>query len=156
MSCGFGGLIPGRSTSRCSWRTHIFPVRISKTVTTLKMFFVFFMLFFCPLTPRRGVYHFSHIYCRCCCAQELFGAQQELVCRLRTTSQDVLPAEPIKPVTFCLQDTVFNHQAQPGTSQHGQIPQAAHFTTSAQTAGIYSWWARSVGAWYMWKVTVMV
>lgn len=49
-------------------------------------------------------------------------------------------------MTFCWQDPLFNHQAQPATSQHGQIPQTAHFTAAAQTVGIYSWWARSVGA----------
>lgn len=90
--------------------------------------------------------HSSFQSYRCCCAQDLFSAQQELVCCSRTPSRDLLPVVLIKPVTFCLQDTVFNHQAQPATSQHGQIPQTAHFTTAAQTAGIYSWWARSVGA----------
>lgn len=42
--------------------------------------------------------------------------------------------------------TVFNHEARPATSQYGQIPQTAHFTTAAQTAGIYSRWAHAVGA----------
>lgn len=74
------------------------------------------------------------------------GPPQGSLCCSRTSSQDSLPAEPIRPVTFCLQDTLFNSRAQPATSQHGQIPQTAHFTMAAQTAGIYSWWARSVGA----------
>lgn len=45
-----------------------------------------------------------------------------------------------------LTDILFKHQVQPATSQHGQIPQTVHFTMAAQTAGIYSWWVRSVGA----------
>lgn len=78
--------------------------------------------------------------------KDLLASRQGSVCCSKTPSQDSFPAERIRPVTFCWQDALFNHQAQPATSQHGQIPQTAHFTTAAQTVGIYSWWARSVGA----------
>lgn len=67
-------------------------------------------------------------------------------CCSRTPRQDSSACGVYRAGDLLLAGQSFSIRPQHAVSQHGRIPQTARFATAPQTAGIYSRWARAVGA----------